>query len=144
MNSKKLHLLGQCIVNRTLGKDVKVNIASSWSMSCVALTTKSDNTNTAHEFIFGCIIQDDRSLEIHKIICKAYPIAKTVEPMLFAMLHEIGHVFFTGQASRTTGYSKEEYRELPQEKFADTWAANFIKKNKLIVQLWNKQIKEAL
>ena len=64
--------------------------------------------------------------------------------MLFAMLHEIGHVFFTGQANYTTRCSQEEYRELPQEKFADTWAANFIKKNKLIVQLWNKQIKEAL
>ncbi len=150
MDKRKLHLLGQCIVNRTLGKDVHVEITGDKQVSAVRIVGNTiTNENRATKFWFGCFNEQEQRNQLwFQIIVKRFPIAATVQPALFAMLHEVGHVYaptsITKDYSTLRGMSSLEYRNLPDEAFADKWAADFIKKNKMIVQIWNKQIREAL
>lgn len=149
MNKKKIHLLAQCIVNRTLGKDVRVEICHTSSNSSVQFSSNPfTNENNALNFWFGCFDEQQKNQDWYIIVVSRFPNVKTVEPALFAMLHEVGHIYapanLTNIANRMQANTVLEYRDLPDEAFADKWASEYIAKNKMIVQVWNKQLKEAL
>ena len=77
----------------------------------------------------------------YAIIVNKFPHVLSYNPLLFVVLHEIGHAHFKGvsnMAFRFIPMTSQEYRDLPQEKFADKWAADYMKRNPALCKLWSQ------
>lgn len=145
MNTKRLEALAKSIVFKSFGRDIPVKF-NAFSDEAYVNISRRGLRKIPNAFYFGLDAIREEGSVARGYINKHYPITEKYDIFLFVILHEIGHCFDLSGYTKGLlfGVTNEEYRELPDEKFADTWAADFMTKNPDQLAMWNKLVIKAM
>lgn len=141
-----LETIGRKLIEHNGIYDYNIKVVDEIGSSGVVGQQNSEYKIVGHcDFVFGHSSWYGDFDEVIAIINEKYPISKTVNPFIFVVLHEIGHAFdFENPAYKRERMPREMFRELPREKAADMFAANFIWENPKMCEHLSKMADNAV
>lgn len=144
---KTLETMARKLIEENGIRKYKLSIVEELNESrveCTVVLGKQMN----YKFTFGHSDYYGDSSEFLNIVERKYPLLRNINPFIYVVLHEIGHSLDnkTVFIEPKLGITKEQYRELPREKAADSFAERFVlehpKKCMILSKLADKAIGE--